>query len=51
LKNILTPTVYIYIATWLLLVVLGMYVQCKIRSEEDNKKLNKEPNYKYFSGK
>jgi len=53
LKSILTPTVYIYIATWLLLIVLGIFVQCKIRSEEDKEKLCKEgnANYKFFAGK
>lgn len=49
LKTILTPIVYIYIATWFVLVILGMWIQCKIRKEEDKEKLHND-NYKYFSG-
>jgi len=49
LNSILTPTVYIYIASWLILIVLGITVQCKIRTEEDKEKLN--DNYRFFSGK
>ena len=50
LKSILTGTVYIYIGFWILLIGLGIFVQYKIRSEEDKEKLHND-NYKYFSGK
>jgi len=45
LKTLLTPIAYIYIASWIILIILGMIVQCKIRKQEDKESPDAAYNY------
>ena len=49
LKALLTPSVYGYLAAWIVLFIISMVVQYKTRSEEDKEKL--DDNYTFFSEK
>jgi hypothetical protein len=49
LNNVLTPVVYAYMCGWIILCFVGIVVQIKTRSTDDEKKQQEEDeNAKYF---
>lgn len=48
LKKVLTPIVFAYIAGWLVIFIIGLVVQYKTRSDDDDKKSDIDENALYY---
>jgi hypothetical protein len=52
LQNVLKPIVYVYLVGWLVLFVLGLFVQNKLKQEQDDKaEFNENARYYYMKKK
>lgn len=49
LKHVLKPVVYVYLVGWLVLFVLGLFVQNKLKKEQEEKmEFSENAKYYYF---